>query len=285
MTTRLVRALAAALLGVAAGVAGGTAPAHAAACAPGTGVTVVVNGSVGCDRDGGGRASDNFSDAGHTLKYASRAPGFVCRVDGAPASDPCVEASPNDAYWGLFWSDGKSGSWVYSSLGVTSLKVPTGGSVAFVFQRSQRRTLPSVPAPVATAKAPERPAPSDAGATKKPPRSSDGGTTAKDAPVAKSRPGATAAPGSVTTVPSAAPTRTPTTPGPTASPSATAPTTATSAPGDAIGAAGGADRSVRPAAAETDAAGTGAPVIAAAIAVGVVLAAAAGIVWRRRRGV
>ncbi|MCD9155128.1 hypothetical protein [Aeromicrobium duanguangcaii] len=280
MSTRLVRALAAVLLGAAAGAVGAAAPAHAAACPAGTGVTVVVNGSVGCDRDGGGRASDNFSAAGHALKYAARAPGFVCRVDGAPAGDPCVEASPSDAYWGLFWSDGKSGSWVYSSLGVTSLKVPAGGSVAFVFQGSQQRTPPSVAPPVAPKKEPTRPAASGDTAAKKTSRPSGEGASSKDAPVARSQPSATTAPGSV--APSTRPTGTPATPSPTAS-ATTQPTTATPPPGHAVGTAGDGDGSVQPLAAESDASGTSAPVIAAGLVLVVVLGAAAGVVWRRRR--
>ena len=57
---------------------------------------------------------------GVTLGYATRQPGFVCRVNGAPASDPCVNASPANAYWGLWWADGSQASWTYSSYGVGS---------------------------------------------------------------------------------------------------------------------------------------------------------------------
>lgn len=161
MIRALRHVLAATLLGVAAGAAS-IAPAHAAACSGASGVTVVVGSSVRCDADGGGRAAQNFADAGHKLTYASRAAGFVCRVDGAPASDPCVEASPADAYWALFWSDGTSGQWSYATLGVSSLKIPQGGSVAFVFQGSSSRTWPSVAAPVVSRQAAPAPAPTRA---------------------------------------------------------------------------------------------------------------------------
>ena len=57
----------------------------------------------------------------------------MCRVEAVPASDPCVNTSPANAYWGLWWSDGRTGTWSYSSLGVTSLKIPAGGSVAFAW--------------------------------------------------------------------------------------------------------------------------------------------------------
>ena len=36
---------------------------------------------------------------------------------------------PTNAYWGLFWSNGTSGTWAYASEGVDSLSVPAGGSV------------------------------------------------------------------------------------------------------------------------------------------------------------
>lgn len=132
------------LLGAAAGLIGFTTSAEAKACPAGTGVTVVVNSSVGCDKNGGGTAASNFADAGHTLRYAAKEPGFVCRVNGSPSSDPCGKASPANAYWGLFWSDGRSGKWVYASSGVGSVRVPKGGWVAFVFQSSNTRRPPSM---------------------------------------------------------------------------------------------------------------------------------------------
>ena len=45
----------------------------------------------------GKSAAAQLTDVGHTLTYVQRQPGFVCRVDGAPASDPCVNTPPADA--------------------------------------------------------------------------------------------------------------------------------------------------------------------------------------------
>ena len=71
-----------------------------------------------CAPDGGGRTADRLlKDTGHALTYVQRFPAFVCRIDGVPADDPCVNTPPADAYWGLWWSDGESGEWSYSSLG------------------------------------------------------------------------------------------------------------------------------------------------------------------------
>lgn len=146
------RLLVAMLVATGAGLAA-VAPAHAAACERGSGVTVVVNGDVRCDANGGGPAAANFRDVGHSLRPVSTQPGFVCQVNGSPASDPCINTPPSNAYWALWWSDGTSGSWNYSDSGVSGQTVPAGGWVAFVFQTSSGRTPPSV-RPVAAAPAP-----------------------------------------------------------------------------------------------------------------------------------
>lgn len=282
---RLLRLLVAVLFGVATGGVLVQAPAQAVACAPGTGVTVVVNGSIRCDPDGGGVALNNFRDAGHALRYATQAPGFVCRVDGAPASDPCTVASPSDAYWGLFWSDGTSGTWTYASLGVASLRVPTGGSVAFIFQSSASRTWPSVSPPVRAAE----PAPKPGGGGSAPPskekprRSAPpkaGGPPARTAP---NRPGATTAPTSPT--PSSPSASTEPTDGPSASPSTTTPPTKAPASDDATvaGSAGTTSDGLVTVADADEQDGTSPAAAVAAGLVVVVLAAAGALVWRRRR--
>lgn len=155
---RLTLALAAAVLGTAAagpltlGLAG---PAASATCADAGGVSVVVDfkglgGGVQsvCDVDSGGqKASALFTGNGHELTYAQRTPGFVCRVDAEPASDPCVNTSPANAYWGLWWSDGANGKWTYSTLGAASLTIPDGGSVAFAWDGVEGSAAPGVAPP------------------------------------------------------------------------------------------------------------------------------------------
>jgi hypothetical protein len=144
------------------------AAAVAAGCTGSTGVTVVVDhhqlgGGVqqACDADGGGKAASTvFPDSGFPLAYVQRQPGFVCRVSGAPASDPCVNTPPAGAYWSLWWSDGKSGTWTYSSTGVGSLTVPDGGYVAFSWQGQAGKAAPGVtPTPRAASSSPS-PSPS-----------------------------------------------------------------------------------------------------------------------------
>jgi uncharacterized membrane protein YgcG len=128
------------------GVVLGLAPAAGAAtCASSGGVSVVVDyrelgGGVltACATDGGGRSATAIvASVGVTLTYASRQPGFVCRVNGVPTSDPCVNASPADAYWGLWWADGSTPSWTYSSYASGSLTVPAGGSVGWSWQQDR----------------------------------------------------------------------------------------------------------------------------------------------------
>lgn len=219
---RLTTLLAALILGSAAGVVGTVTTATAAACAPGTGVTVVVEGQVRCDSNGGGDAASNFTGAGHSLTYVSSQPGMVCRVDGAPASAGCVNAPPANKYWGLFWSDGKTGAWKYSSLGVGALNVPQGGWVAFVFQNSNTKRYPAVTPKTAVAAA----QPTSPAAKPKPkpnPRLSDKPASSPEAGVATA-PRASSSTPATTATPSPTPSASPTakTPTPRSSSSAVA---------------------------------------------------------------
>jgi hypothetical protein len=149
----------------------GHAPAAAAAtCTSAGGVSVVVDfrelggGMVtACSADGGGRsAAAIFASVGVDLTYATRQPGFVCRVEGAPASDPCVNTSPADAYWGLWWADGSKASWAYSSSSAGALTVPAGGSVGWSWQqdRASGATVPPGVAPPVTRTSTPSPSPS-----------------------------------------------------------------------------------------------------------------------------
>jgi len=141
-------------------------PAEAATCSSASGVSVVVDfhqlgGGVQtfCDAAGAGKTAwVQFGDAGHGLTDVQRQPGFVCRVDGVPASDPCVNTPPADAYWSLWWSDGKSGTWQYSSTGAASLKVPAGGYVALSWQQGSAKAAPGV-TPTAHQSSPPAPPP------------------------------------------------------------------------------------------------------------------------------
>lgn len=164
---RLASYAAAVLVAAAVGVGVPVAPAQAGTCPDADGVTVIVDfNSLGggvqgtCQTDGGGQtASTLFGAAGFPLTYAQRQPGFVCRVSGVPTSDPCVNTSPANAYWGLWWSDGKNGRWTYSTLGATSLTIPDGGYVAFSFDDVDGAAPPSATPTAHTAQSPPPPPP------------------------------------------------------------------------------------------------------------------------------
>jgi hypothetical protein len=147
---RVVR-LAVATLGVAAAGLAVPGSAQAAICSTGSGITVVVDyhqldsgpAQSVCVTDAtGDTAAQLFEDAEFDLSYVTGEP-FVCQVDQKP-DRTCPRTPPADAYWSLWWSDGKSGKWVYASSGVTSLKVPDGGYVALSWQGQSTQAKPRV---------------------------------------------------------------------------------------------------------------------------------------------
>ena len=191
MAGRLTRALSAAtvatvVLGTTA-VASAPAQAVAGRCAPGEGVTVVVDYGplrsgvdLFCDRDGGGKtAASIMTAAGIQWQYTTGQP-FMCRIEGYPTADEetCSNTPPANAYWGLFWSDGSPQTWSYASQGASSQRVPNGGSVGWRFQDGGDRDYPGA-APTARPK----PAPSpDPSPRPSPEPSQDTGTTAAPGP-------------------------------------------------------------------------------------------------------
>lgn len=224
---RLLARCAAATALVAAAIAVPALPAQAAACPTATGVTVVVDfGSLGggagqgCVSGGGGdRASSLFPAAGFPLTYVASGGGFVCRVSGKPADDPCQNTPPADRYWALWWSDG-SGSWSYSSRGVGSLRVPDGGSVAFVWDDVSGNRAPGVSPPTHSSSSPS------SSPTPKP--TPNPGTKPSTKPTAKPKPTTAATADEASTTPSASASASPSAT-PSTGPSATATPTTTSA--------------------------------------------------------
>lgn len=163
--SRLSSRVAAAVIVVAAALlVSPTSGAHAAGTlCGGAGVNVVVDfgelgGGVqtGCDPQGADQvASQVFPAVGFPLDYVQRQPGFVCRVSGEPAADPCVTTPPPNAYWGLWWSDGESGTWTYATLGATSLKVPSDGSLGLSWVGDGGSVPPGIPPPAVASPDPE----------------------------------------------------------------------------------------------------------------------------------
>lgn len=189
MTGRLA-AIAAGLL-VLAGLALTPPPAGATSgyCS-GSGVNAVVDfGALGgkiqkfCDPGGDGKtAGQVFEDVGAHLTRVSNFQGAVCRVEGEPSNASCTNMPPADAYWGLFWSDGKT--WSYASSGVDGLKVPDGGTVAFAWQASSTKRNPGT-APASPTRSTPRPEPR---------RSPTHASSPRPSPTHASSPGPTAHP-------------------------------------------------------------------------------------------
>lgn len=208
MLLRLTRLLAATVLVAAGGAVATTTPASAASCTTSTGVTVVVDphglgGGVRavCDAGGGGKyASTIFGEAGFPLTYVQREPGFVCRVDNQPSStqQACVNTPPANAYWGLWWSNGTSGTWTYANYGVGAQKIPAGGSVAFSWNGSSTKSPPGTTPPARASSPAPKPTPTPTPSPGSSGPTPTSGTTAGGSTSSGSTSGGTAGGGSTT---------------------------------------------------------------------------------------
>ena len=128
--------LAAALAGLALIVADPSPrAANAAACTPGTGVTVVVDFTAfglgvqtGCRLGDPPTGLNALQGAGFTVTGTQRwGLAFVCRINGqpTPAQDPCVNTAALTAYWS-YWHGTPGGTWTYSSVGASSYNPAIG---------------------------------------------------------------------------------------------------------------------------------------------------------------
>ena len=161
--------------------AGTAAPARAAGyngyCTGSSGVTVVVDFrslgggiAVRCASvSSGATGLDALQAAGVPVTMAARQPGFVCRLYGKPASDPCVNASPADAYWS-YWHAPNGGSWTYSNEGAGTHQVITGGFEGWAFSTGAKVAPGVAPTrPVDSPKPTPQPKPTTTHTTTQPP--------------------------------------------------------------------------------------------------------------------
>lgn len=106
-------------------------PAEAAACSGSSGVTVVVQfpdrTEIRCAEGDPSSGFDALVRAGFAVTRVTKFPGAVCRIDGVPASDPCVNMPPANAYWTYFHAQ-PGGEWNSSSVGADGYN-PKPGSV------------------------------------------------------------------------------------------------------------------------------------------------------------
>lgn len=125
--------------------------AMAGACTTGDGVTVIVDyqglgggTDVYCAPNGPGSGLAALQQAGVPYRTALRAGGFVCQINGKPASDPCVVESPVDAYWS-YWLAPRGGDWCFSNLGAAGRMPPAGTVEGWSF--SLNNTASQTPPP------------------------------------------------------------------------------------------------------------------------------------------
>lgn len=150
-------------------VVGGPAPAaqagSAGACEEGEGVTVVVDfRSLGgdtivrCAPSPVESGYDALTRAGLDWTPTQRHPGFLCRIEGLPADDPCMNTPPADAYWS-YWRAEPGGSWRYSNYGPASTNPPPGPVEGWSFSRGPEDQPPRIAPPGSPAAEPPPPSP------------------------------------------------------------------------------------------------------------------------------
>lgn len=174
-------------------VAGGgvvLAPAaEAAACSGTSGVTVVVDtGSSVQTRCAPGDPGDAFTalqSAGFSTTRVARFPGALCKINGFPSKDPCVNMPPTSAYW-AFFSAPAGGSWQYQQKGLGGYNPAPGTAVGFRFGSGAQ---PRVAPPAAAA---PKPKPSSPRPTSRPEEPRGTSAPAPRSTAGTSRPGAPA---------------------------------------------------------------------------------------------
>ncbi|MEO6989423.1 MAG: hypothetical protein ABI239_12355 [Aquihabitans sp.] len=121
------------------------------ACTTAEGVTVVIDfqelggGSyVRCAPNSPKTGFEALEQAGISYTTTTRSPGFLCRIAGKPADDPCRVPSPTTAYWS-YWVAPSSGYWCYSNFGAGNRRPPAGTVEGWSF--SLNKTSSATPPP------------------------------------------------------------------------------------------------------------------------------------------
>jgi hypothetical protein len=119
---------------------------HDGACAPddNVGVTVVVDFqdlgggvNVRCTETAPTDGADALDRAGISWQGVVRwGRGFVCKIAGKPANDPCIDTPPASAYWS-YWIAPRGGEWCYSNFGVLNRRPPPGSVEGWSFSRNE----------------------------------------------------------------------------------------------------------------------------------------------------
>lgn len=133
----------------------GTSSVASACGSLSSGVTVVIDtGSSISTRCAGGDPASAMSALQTVASVVTpqRYPGsVVCRIDGYPASDPCIQMPPASAYWSFFTAR-RGGSWSYSSTGAAGYNPAAGTVIGFAFGAGARPRMAPPAAPVVPVK-------------------------------------------------------------------------------------------------------------------------------------
>ena len=127
----------------------------AATCSSSNGVSVIVDTgssiSSRCVAGDPGSGLQALSGAGYSYIFPRTQPGFVCRINWFPSSDPCVNTPPASAYWS-YWHAKPGGGWTYSSLGAASYNPAPGTVEGWSFGSGQppRMAPPRLPVTATT---------------------------------------------------------------------------------------------------------------------------------------
>ncbi|GAB3078974.1 hypothetical protein [Pedococcus soli] len=300
ITRRVGRLVAAAALVAVGGLTLPGGAAQAAACSGTTGVTVVIDYGASTTTScvsGDPTSAMSALKAVATVVSPQRYPGtVVCRINGTPAKDPCIQMPPASAYWAFFHAP-RGGAWTYSQSGVASYDPAPGTVIGFAFgSGGQPSSAPpartSTPKPSSSSTPTPTPKPSStprtssstpAHSSSTPGGTSSRGTSAKGTSTGKATAGTT--PSAGRTTPSATtPGHSATTSG-TTSGTASAPAAPTSATTSGTAAASGTGTDPGPSAlasGTTPDQGSSTTLFAGIGLVGVVGAAAAYLTHRRR---
>ncbi len=150
------RGAALAAVGVLLALLCGTPALAGSACPqPDSGVTVVVDFraagggiEVGCAPGSPGSGFAALTAAGFGPREVQGLPGFLCTIDGLPASEDCADTPSAEAFWS-YWHADRGGDWTYSLAGGAA-RVPAPGSVdgwAFGAANPPGLAPPNVPPP------------------------------------------------------------------------------------------------------------------------------------------
>jgi hypothetical protein len=72
-----------------------------------------------------------------TKKYPTQ---IICRLNGAPASDPCITMPPADSYWAILIE--QNNKWTWAQTGIDQATLKNGQGIGLVYAHHGKVTFP-----------------------------------------------------------------------------------------------------------------------------------------------